>query len=529
MDEPRVKNIVIAGGGTAGWMTAAAFAKVLGTNNYRIVLVESDMIGTVGVGEATIPMITLFNNVLQIDEDEFIRETNATFKLGIEFRNWRRLDHSYFHPFGNIGVDMDGIPFTHFWMRWYKSGGNLDYTKFNAETEAARELKFERTAPQQVKRLPDINYAYHFDATLYAAFLRRYAEKRGVIRQEGLISKVEQDPEKGDITSLTLKDGSVVEGDFFIDCTGFRGLLIEETFGAGYHDWSSWLPVDRAAAVPFETTEGPPPFTRSIADEAGWQWRIPLQHRMGSGYVFCSEYMSEDAAADRLMKSIEGKPIADPRVLRFTTGVRKKAWIKNCVAVGLANGFLEPLESTSIHLIQVAIAKILAMFPRVGFSDRMIARYNDEMHFEYENVKDFLIAHYHVTEREDTPFWLYVRNMEIPDSLQEKLETFKARGEILARQSELFKEASWFAVLAGQGMFPDSYHPVADAISDDELRLRLTQVRSGISERVKSLPLHKDYVRDLVEQSQQPKTVSRFGSFGQPALVGEIEMVSGSR
>jgi tryptophan 7-halogenase len=496
MNDRGISRIVIVGGGTAGWMTAAALAKVLGTNQHSITLVESAQIATVGVGEATIPMIQLYNQVLGLDENEFVRETNATFKLGIEFVDWRRLDHRYFHPFGLFGVDMDGIGFIHYWMRWQKTGGSLDYGRFNAETEAARARRFMRTNGESgPKTMPDINYAYQFDASLYAAFLRRYAEKRGARRIEGKVVDVRQDAERGDIASLQLESGETIEGDLFIDCSGFRGILIEQVYKAGYDDWSHWLPVNRAAAVPCESAEELLPYTRSTAREAGWQWRIPLQHRIGNGYVYSDQYISEDEAATRLLANLDGAALAEPKTLRFVTGRRRKCWVNNCLAFGLSSGFLEPLESTSIHLIQVAIAKLLAMFPKEHLNPRLIARYNAEMAFEYDNVKDFLIAHYKVTEREDTPFWRYVKHMDIPESLEEKLEIFRTRGEVMARQNELFKETSWFAVLAGQGLRPESYHPVADAISEDELRLRLTKIRTGIQNRIDGMPGHKDFIR----------------------------------
>ncbi|MBB4659685.1 tryptophan halogenase family protein [Parvularcula dongshanensis] len=492
MQKNAIKEIVIVGGGTAGWMTAAALGKILGTDLYTITLVESEQIGTVGVGEATIPMIMLYNSVLGINEDEFVRETNATFKLGIEFADWRRLGHSYFHPFGKLGVDMDGIGFVHYWLRWAKQGGSLGYASFNAETQAAREQKFMRT-PEGAGALPNINYAFQFDAARYAAYLRRFAEKRGVRRIEGKVVRAEQD-DAGDIGSIVMEDGRRVSGDLFVDCSGFRGLLIEEVFATGYDDWSHWLPVNRAVAVPCEKNAPPLPYTRATAREAGWQWRIPLQHRTGNGYVFCTEFTSEDEATEKLMSRLDGAPLADPRILRFVTGVRRKTWVRNCVAIGLSSGFLEPLESTSIHLIQVAIAKLLAMFPRDRIDRSMVARYNDEMRFEYDNVRDFLIAHYYVTERNDTPFWRYVSSMAIPDALQEKLELFSQRGEVMAKHNDLFKETSWFAVLAGQGLMPESYHPVADVISDDELRLRLSRIRTGITERVAQMPKHEAFI-----------------------------------
>ena len=495
MPEQRISKVVIVGGGTAGWMTAAAMAKILGTARHSITLIESEQIGTVGVGEATIPMIQLYNNVLGLDEDEFVRETNATFKLGIEFVDWRRLGHRYFHPFGMLGVDMDGIGFMHYWLRWHKEGGNLDYSHFNAETEAARAMRFQRTSGESGPMImPAINYAFQFDASLYAAYLRRFAEARGATRVEGKVVDVAQ-AENGDIASLTLESGQTVAGDFFIDCSGFRGLLIEQVYKAGYDDWSHWLPVNRAVAVPCDSVPELLPYTRSTAREFGWQWRIPLQHRIGNGYVYCDQYISEDDAAAKLLDNLDGAPQADPRTLRFVTGRRRKCWIRNCVAFGLASGFLEPLESTSIHLIQVAIAKLMAMFPGEGLNERLIDRYNDEMAFEYDNVKDFLIAHYKLTERDDTPFWDYVRTMDIPESLQEKFDIFRTRGEVMARHEELFKETSWYAVLAGQGLVPEGYHPVADAISEDELRLRLTKIRTGIQNRVNGMPGHTEFIR----------------------------------
>ncbi len=494
MKEQGINKVVIVGGGTAGWMAAAALAKIMGTR-LNITLIESEQIGTVGVGEATIPMIQLYNKVLGLEENEFVRETNATFKLGIEFVNWRRLNHTYFHPFGLLGVDMDGISFTHYWMRWQKSGGSLDYSHFNAETEAARARRFMRvqgeTGPMV---MPNINYAFQFDASLYAAYLRRFSEKRGVMRKEGKIVDVMQDSHSGNIQTLKLESGEMINGDFFIDCSGFRGLLIEQVLKAGYDDWSHWLPVNRAAAVPCESAGELLPYTRSTAQEAGWQWRIPLQHRTGNGYVYSNQYISEDEAAAKLLSRLDGAPRAEPRTLRFVTGRRKKSWIKNCVTLGLASGFIEPLESTSIHLVQVAVSKLLAMFPKDGLNERLINRFNNEMAFHYEDVKDFIIAHYKVTEREDTPFWKYVKHMEIPESLQEKLDIFKTRGEVMARHDELFKETSWFAVLVGQGLMPGGHHPVADAISEDELRLRLTKIRTGIQNRVNGMPSHKDFI-----------------------------------
>lgn len=495
MKKNAISKIVVVGGGTSGWMVASALSKVLGCNNYSITLVESEQIGTVGVGEATIPMINLFNGILGVSEDEFVRETNATFKLGIEFVNWGSNGKSYFHPFGSFGVDMEGIGFNHFWMRWKKEGGGLDYSKFSMETEAARANKFVRTAGETGPAyMPKVNYAFHFDASLYAAYLRRYSEQRGVKRIEGKIIEVKQNPDSGYIESVRLENETLVEGDFFIDCSGFRGLLIEQTLKAGYEDWSRWLPVNKAVAVPCESSGQLLPYTRATAREFGWQWRIPLQHRIGNGYVFCDKFLPVDEATEKLMSRLDGAATAEPRVLSFVTGVRKKCWIKNCVAVGLASGFLEPLESTSIHLVQVAIAKLLTMFPQDHIIDFMVDRFNREMEHEYTDVKDFLIAHYKVTDREDTEFWRYVKHMEIPATLQEKLDTFQRRGEVMVKMDELFKEQSWFSVLVGQGMFPEAYHPIADVVSEDDLRIRLTQIRTGIQNRLNMMPAHEEFI-----------------------------------
>jgi len=497
MTKNSINKIVIVGGGTAGWMTAAALSKTLGCQNYSITLVESEQIGTVGVGEATIPPISLYNNLLGIDENEFIRETNATFKLGIEFVNWRNVGHRYFHPFGHYGVDMDGVGFTHFWMRWKRDGGTLDYTRFNLETMAAEANKFKRTAKDPNPfGMPNLNYAFHFDASLYAKYLRRYSEARGVKRVEGKIAQVLQDPHSGFIQSLRLEDGNIIAGDVFIDCSGARGLLIEQTLQTGYLDWSHWLPMNSAVAVPCASAGELLPYTRATAQEFGWQWRIPLQHRIGNGYVYSDHFLSVEQASDALLGRLDGKALADPRPLKFVTGMRERCWNKNCIAIGLSSGFLEPLESTSIHLIQTAIAKLLAMFPRDNFNETLISRFNQDMKSEYENIKDFLIAHYKITERDDTELWRYVKNMPIPDSLNDRLEIFRARGEAMIKPTELFKESSWYAVLVGQGVNIENYHPMADTISDDELQLRLTQIRSSVQKRLTTMQSQEDFIRE---------------------------------
>lgn len=495
--DDRVRRIVIVGGGTAGWMAAAALARVLGTHGPSITLIESDAIGTVGVGEATIPPITLFNKLLGIDEDDFIRRTGATFKLGIEFVDWLRVGHRYLHSFGLYGVDMNGIAFTHYLLRVWREGAAFDRDSFNAEAQAAHRGRFGRTPPGSPPTMPRINYAYQFDAALYAAYLRDYAERLGVGRVEGRVVDCERQPEREGIAAIRLDDGRRFEGDLFIDCSGFRGLLIEQTLGAGYDDWSRWLPANRALAVASPRLASLPPYTRATARDAGWQWRIPLQHRTGNGHVFCDAFTSEDAAREMLLEGIEGEPIGEPRLLGFTAGMRRRQWVGNCVSLGLASGFLEPLESTSIHLVQAGLSKLLALFPQAQPDPALVARYNDEMAALYEGVRDFIVAHYVLTEREDTPFWRHCRAMSLPDSLASRLDRFRARGEVGVGGMELFRETNWFAILHGQGLTPADYHPVADAMDPALLRQRLDQIRAGVARRVEGLDTHDAYLTEI--------------------------------
>ena len=505
MSSNPVRNIVIVGGGTAGWMVAAAMAKILGTIDRKITLIESEEIGSVGVGEATIPAIILFNQMLEIDEDEFVRATHATFKLGIDFVDWRRLNHRYFHQFGLIGAELrNGVSFTHYWNRWRDLGGEPDVMQFSAEAIAAREGRFGKSSPKSGRNVPNVNYAYQFDAATYAAFLRRYSEERGIERIEGRIVDVAINGESGFIEAVQLADDSRVEGDLFIDCSGFRGLLIEQQMASGFDDWSEWLPNDRAVAVPCAKVGDPSPFTGSTAREAGWQWRIPLQHRTGNGYVFSSEFISEDEATTNLLQRLDGEPLAEPRVIRFSAGKRKRAWIKNCIALGLSSGFLEPLESTSIHLIQVGIMRLFAFFPEKNFDPLLARRYNDEMDLLYDGIRDFIIAHFKVTERDDTPYWNRCRTMAIPDSLQAQLDLFRMRGEVVPDPRKLFTESSWFAVLYGQGLEPQSYHPLADALPGEQLEANLSRIRSLIRSRVDELPTHGDYLRHIAAGGRRP-------------------------
>ena len=493
MPEP-IRDIVIVGGGTAGWMAAAALAKTAGAT-HRITLVESEEIGTVGVGESTIPPIILFNNLLGINEDEFVRETHATFKLGIQFDDWLRVGHSYFHNFGLLGADLHtGVSFIHYWMRWMRSGGDPDQLLFSSEAEAARRGKFGRAQRARDGSQPNINYAFQFDASTYARYLRRYSERRGVIRREGRIQGIRQNPETGYVEAVEMQDGSTIRGDFFIDCSGFRGLLIEGVYETGFEDWSHWLPNNRAAAVPSERMAEATPFTKAQAREAGWQWRIPLQHRTGNGYVYCDSYVSDDEAVGDLLERLDGKALADPKILRFKAGRRRKSWVNNVLALGLSSGFLEPLESTSIHLVQVGLTTFLDFFPHHHCDPILIERYNEQMAFQYETIRDFIIGHYKLTEREDTEFWKYCKYMSIPDTLSDKLEMFRTRCEVKPRTGDLFSEVSWFAVLYGQGIVPQGYHPLADTMPEDELNLSLARIRAAIKERVEGLPSHGEFI-----------------------------------
>ena len=495
MTLPLIKNIVILGGGTAGWMSAACLAKVFGQSHQTFTVVESAEIGTVGVGEATIPMINVFNSILGINEGDLIRETEATFKLGIRFDDWLRPGHSYFHPFGTYGANMEGISFLHYWLRLSQENGARDYGQFNMESSAALQGRCGITVPDppQLK----LNKAFHFDARLYADFLRRYAEARGVTRIEATMTGVRQNAETGHIEALVLKDGREVAGDLFIDCSGFAARLIEGVLHSGYEDWSQWLPCNRAVAVPTQKVGPPVPYTRSTAREAGWQWRIPLQHRTGNGYVFCDAFVSEDEATAKLMGRLDGAPMAEPRVLKFVTGHRRKMWDKNVISMGLTAGFLEPLESTSIYLVQSALARLMTVFPRHDINPNVVAKFNSDMTAEYVAIRDFLIAHYKLTERDDTPFWDACRTMAIPDSLAQRLDVFAREGVLIEQPFDLFKETSWFAVLMGQGITPTNYHPVADALPRDVLLSRMTQLRKMIQQRVSALPSHAAYIDQL--------------------------------
>ncbi len=496
MTDNRIRSIVIVGGGTAGWMTAATLSRILGTEYASITLIESDEIGIIGVGEATIPQMGIFNRMLGIDEDTFVRETKGTFKLGIQFRDWARIGHRYFHPFGKYGLDMKGVSFHAYFLRLHELGEAPDIDDWSLQARAGREGKFMRAIDAGNSPLSDITYAFHFDAGLYARFLRRLSEEAGVVRREGKIIDVKLRGEDGFVQSVVMEDGTAIEADLFVDCSGFRGLIIEKALKAGFTDWSHYLPCNRAIAVPCASVDEWTPYTRSTAHRAGWQWRIPLQHRIGNGHVFSSNYMSDDEATAILMANLDGEPLADPRTVPFVAGHRNKFWIKNCVAMGLAGGFLEPLESTAIWLVQSGLSRFLTMFPDRNFNQADIDRYNRIMQTDYEEIRDFLILHFHATERDDSPFWDYCRTMEIPERLAEKMRVFRSHGRCFRENEELFNDTSWFAVMHGQLMKAESHDPVADAMSLEETRERLAHIREAIANSADYMPKHRDFVME---------------------------------
>jgi len=485
-----VRSVVIAGGGTAGWMVAAALARVLGPR-LTITLVESSEIGIIGVGEATIPAIQQFNKLVKLDEVEFLRHTQGTFKLGIEFVDWHEKGHAYMHAFGPVGRDLAYIPFHHYWLRDQQSAGSLWDYSFN--WLAAKQARFART-----ERIPDtpltgLLWAYHFDASLYAAYLSRLAQGMGVRRVDGKIAAVLQDP-AGDVRALKLEDGRELAAEFFVDCTGFRGVLIEQALKTGYEDWSHWLPCDRAMAVPSARNEPLLPYTRSTALEAGWQWRIPLQHRTGNGHVYCSAYTSDERARELLMANLDSEPLADPRPLRFTTGRRKLLWNRNVVCMGLASGFLEPLESTSIHLIQVAIQRLILLFPHRGDNEERRREFNRSAAAEYEYIRDFIILHYYANDRRGEPFWDACRNMSIPDSLRQRVELFRETAGIFCAPDDLFQLTSWLQVMWGQGVRPRATHPFVEAVAPPDRAGYLHDLRRLLGQAVQQVPDHAAFI-----------------------------------
>ncbi|MEN3748419.1 tryptophan halogenase family protein [Sphingomonas sp. HF-S3] len=488
MNATPISRVVIVGGGTAGWMAAAAASRFLDDGQRTITLVESDAIGTVGVGEATIPPIRGFNARLGIDEAEFLRETGGTAKLGIEFVNWGNRGERYIHPFGTHGRDIQGLNFHQLWLRLQGEPGIGEIEDYSMSAVAARAARFAPPVADPRSPLSRIEYAYHFDAGLYAAFLRRRAEAQGARRIEGRIIGVEQD-ERGHVSAVRLEGDRRVEGDLFIDCSGFRSLLLGETMGVAFEDWSHWLPCDRAIAVPTERTRPLLPYTRATAHDAGWQWRIPLQHRTGNGHVYSSAFVSDDDAERVLMANLDAPATADPRRLSFKAGRRERMWSGNVVALGLAGGFLEPLESTSIHLIQDGISKLFALFPDMRFTDIERNEFNRLMGNQYAAIRDFIILHYCATQRDDTPFWDHVRTMALPDTLAHKIALFREKGRVFRYDDELFSIPSWVAVMLGQGIVPTGYDPVVDALDADRVAAELRQMRAGYAAAAQKMPL----------------------------------------
>lgn len=504
MDNKPIKKVVIVGGGTAGWISAAALVKLLGPT-IDITLIESDSIGTIGVGEATIPQIRRLNGVLGLDENDFIRKTKGTFKLGIEFANWGEIGERYLHTFGDVGINLGGVHFHQYWLRAVQSGHIKGDTAALGETlwdyslhnTAAYAHKFARMEKVGSTPMNGLHYAFHFDAGLYANVLRDFAEAQGVTRIEGKVVDVNMRDTDGFIESVTLESGECVDGELFIDCSGFRALLMGGALDVPYHDWSHYLPCNSAVTAPCKSVEPLLPYTKATAHSAGWSWRIPLQHRIGNGHVYCDKFISDDDATQILLDDLDAEPLSEPRVIKFTTGRREKLWHKNCVAIGLSGGFMEPLESTSIHFIQSNISKLVELFPTTTFDPADAREYNRQVMQEFDLVRDFLVLHYKLTRRDDTPFWRHCRDMDIPDSLRDKMELFQSGGRIYREPYDLFRDSSWVQVMVGQGLMPRAHHPMADKISDENLTEFLSNVQAICEKATDTLPSHAEFVASV--------------------------------
>jgi len=494
LDVKMVKKVVIVGGGTAGWIAAAALSRQLGTL-LDITLIESDDIGTVGVGEASIPTMRNFHSLAGIDEAEFMKASKATFKLGIKFENWGNLNESYIHSFGTIGKTTWMAGFHHFWLHAVAEGYGGSLGEYCLEHQAALAGKFSTSEKGHV------NYAYHLDASLYAKYLRGLAAERSVRRVEGKVQQVKQNTTTGFIESVVLASGREIEGDLFIDCSGFQGLLIEKTLETGYEDWSHWLASDSAVAVQTKQVGSIPPYTRSIAHDAGWRWQIPLQTRVGNGLVYSSQYLSDDEAKRQLLENVGTDLVNEPRVIKFTTGKRKKSWNKNCVALGLSSGFLEPLESTSIHLIMIGVTRLMQIFPFDGVNDQLIDNFNAATDVELARIRDFIILHYKATNRDDSEFWRHCKSQSIPDSLRERLELFKSTGHINAVDGDIFRVDSWLQVMLGQGIKPQSYHHVAKMMQQGQLQNTLLQLKGSVEKAVGTMPTHQEFINSYCRGS----------------------------
>lgn len=490
----RLKTILIVGGGSAGWMAAALLSHLF-QGLYRIRLVESEDIGTIGVGEATIPAIKKFNELLELDEARFMRLTQGTFKLGIQFNDWDRIGSSYIHGFGVIGQDLGWLRCHQYWLKMMLEGEASDFANFSINTAAALENKF-MPARSDAGDSPigHIAHAYQFDAGLYARFLRTYSEDRGVVRQDGKIVDVTLRSDDGYVESVTLESGERIAADLFIDCSGFRGLIIEQAMKTGFEDWTKWLPCDRALALPCERSDNFTPYTIAKAHRAGWQWRIPLQHRTGNGHVYSSRFMDDDEAEAILRANLDGEALGEANRIRFISGKRKRIWNKNCIAVGLSGGFVEPLESTALFLIQSSLIRLIRLFPDLSFDQANIDEFNRQTDFEFERVRDFIILHYKATKRDDSEFWRYCRDMEVPDTLQRKIDLFKANGRIFREDEELFSEESWIQVMLGQGIVPQGYDPLVDIRSQSQIVQFLGNIESVIRKCVAVMPTHADFV-----------------------------------
>lgn len=486
-----ITKVIIAGGGTAGWMTAAAMSKLLG-KSIDITLVESDQIATIGVGEATIPPIRTFHRLLGIDEQAFMRATQATFKLGIQFENWRNVDDAYIHSFGVTGKECWAGEFHHFWLKAKQLGIAAPFGDYCYELKAAQANKFGFSEQQPM------NFAYHLDATRYAKFLRDFSEKNGVTRVEGIIKNASKVPESGYIKQITLDDGRCLKGDFYIDCTGFKGLLIEQTLHSGYEDWSHWMLCDSAVAMQTKSVEKPRPYTRSVAHDAGWRWQIPLQNRVGNGLVYSSQYLSKQDAEQRLRQSVSGEPINEPNHIRFRPGKRKQPWKKNCVAIGLSSGFIEPLESTSIHLIMTAIVRLMRLFPFDGITDSAVNEYNTKFGCEMDCILDFITLHYKVTERQDSDFWRHCKAMDTPQSLTHKIQLFAQTGRVFLDEFDIFRVDSWTQVMLGQGLIPEQFHRIVDQMDTPELSRFMQTIKQQVDARLDKLPSHSDFLTNYL-------------------------------
>ncbi|MDC0880663.1 tryptophan 7-halogenase [Hellea sp.] len=494
-NQNNIKNIVIVGGGSAGWMTAAALSSMLSPNNVNITLIESEQIGTVGVGEATIPDMLNFNAMLGIDEAEFLKATDGTFKLGIEFNNWGRKGDSYFHPFGNIGVDMQGIDFHQFWLRSKEGGSTAKLQDYSICAVASVENKFSMPDQNPRSLLSHLRYAYHIDATKYAKYLRNYAELRHVNRLEGKVTQVNLDQETGNIANLQMESKQIIEGDFYFDCTGFRALLSDGALKVPFTDWSHWLPCDSAQTVASKQKGELLPYTKATAKTAGWQWRIPTQRRTGNGHIYSSKFMRDTDATEVLLDGIDSELIGNPRKISFKTGCRKNLWNKNCISIGLSAGFLEPLESTSLYLIQVGISKFISLFPTTEVSEVVRSEYNKQMLKEFHQVRDFIILHYKATERDDSEFWNYCRNMSVPDSLSAKVELFREAGRVFRYDDELFSKPSWIAVCLGQNIIPKNIDPIISSLPFNQVQHSLDSMQNAMKVSVDKMKTHEEFIK----------------------------------